>query len=304
MALKPSLTKLLGFQWNNGNISKTGTQNGSVYYVDYSVTSSGDGKTIETAFKTLAEALSAVTTGKGDTIYIAPGFYLVDETQTINKSDVNIIGTGNGAEATVIFGSGSSSSPTESDYHLFTITGGNVVIKNLALFTHKNTKASIYMNGLGGGYNAGGCIIDNCIFVPQVVDGQAYGIYAEAGAMNTVKNCKFYATKTAGIYIKDATNNPIRWNIENNYFYGCGDAGIIIDAPIYETTIKDNTFQTGSSSGYNMSDDIVFTSNVTAGDVSVLGNYASTTTLTDFIADSSSGTFTYSKMNNKYTEDS
>lgn len=63
MALKPS--------WSKGNISKTGTQNGSVYYVDYSVTSSGDGKTFETAFKTIAEALSAVTTGKGDTIYIA-----------------------------------------------------------------------------------------------------------------------------------------------------------------------------------------------------------------------------------------
>ena len=179
------------------------------------------------------------------------------------------------------------------------------MLKNLGLFTYKNTKAAVFINGEGGGYNGGGCIIDNCLFSPQAADGQAYGVYAEAGAMNQIINCKFYATKTAGIYIKGSTsNNPARWVIKDNIFYGCGDAGIKFDSAVYEVTITGNIFQTGSQSGYNMTDDIVFTSNVTAGDVNVLGNYSSTTTLTDFVADSSGGTFSYVSFNNFYTADS
>lgn len=281
-------------------------QRGEVFYVSSSGSdTTGDGKSWSSAVKTINKAVELCTSGRGDLIYVAPGFYMVDETQTIDKSDIKIYGCSNGDESVQFFGSGSTSSATASDYNLITITGGNIELKNLGLFTYKNTKSAIYINGEGGGYNGGGCVIDGCLFSPQVADGQAYGIMSEAGAMNTVKNCKFYATKTAGIYIKGSTsNNPTRWVIKDNLFYGCGDAGIKLDSAVYEMTIKDNVFQTGSQTGYNMADDIVLTSSVNAGDVNILGNYSSTTTFGDFVADSSTGTMTTTVLNNFYTADS
>jgi len=277
-----------------------------VRFVDNSVTASGDGQSWETAYKYLQDAITDVGTnydGKGAVIYVAPGLYKEATPINITTDDIRIIAIGN-PEDTVIFGVTTQGTLGAADDHLFNITGGNIYMYGLALFTYKNNKAAVYLNGEGGGYTAGFCKFENCIFTPQAADGQAYGIYAKGGAGNEVIGCKFYATKTAGIYIESSTNNnPTRWTIAGNQFMGCGDAGIKVAAlALHESVIDRNIFNAGSESSYNQTDDIVFTAACDAGSVTICDNYASTTTLGDFVADA--GDITPLVFNNHYTADS
>lgn len=277
----------------------------NVYYVDNTNgLSTNDGKSKNKPFKYVEDAITAVNaneSGKGAIVYVAPGFYLENDNLTLSASDVRIIGTGL-PEDTVLFFTGTQGSVVASTDHGITITGGNNYLYGLGLFTYKNDKAALYLNGDDGGYNGGFNRIENCLFSPQAADGQEYGIYMKGGAGNQIINNRFYATKTAGIYVYSGTHNTSRTEIIGNKFFGCGDAGIKIDAATHEMIIDRNIFQTGSESGYNMTDDIVITAGASAGSIHVIDNYASTTTFGDFVADVGSATVRI--FNNHYTADS
>lgn len=277
-----------------------------VRFVDNSAASGGDGTSWDSAYKYVQDAITEINTsysGKGAIIYVAPGLYAEATPINITASDVRIIAIG-APEDTVIFGVTTQGTVAASDDHLFNITGGNIQMYGLALFTYKNDKAAVYLNGEGGGYAGGFCRFVNCIFSPQAVDGQGYGIYMSAGAGNEVIGCKFYGTKTAGIYIaSSASNNPTRLTIANNQFIGCGDAGIKVAASaLHEAVIDRNIFNAGSESNYNQTDDIVFTADCDAGSCTICDNYASTTTFGDFVADA--GDIAPLVFNNHYTADS
>lgn len=278
-----------------------------IYYVDNSITTSGDGLSKNGPFKYLQEAITAINadySGYGCIVYVAPGLYAEATPISITANDVKIIGTGL-PEDTVIFGVTTQGTVAAADDHLFNVTGGNVLFQNLALFTYKNNKASIYFDGSGGGYGGGFCVVRNCVFSPQAADGQGYGIYNAGGASLIVEDCQFYATKTAGIWIAarpDASGYATRGIIRNNHFVGCGDAGIKVDSVVHELIIDRNIFQAGSEGSWNQTDDIVLTANMTAGSINITDNYASVAALGDFLADASAGG-TVIVFDNHYTAD-
>lgn len=285
------------------------TQKGAkVYYVDNTNgSSSNNGLSKDSPMKYVQDAITKVNandSGKGSIIFVAPGLYAEATPVSITASDVKIIGTGL-PEDTVIFGVTTQGTVAASDDHLFSITGGNIGFYNLALFTYLNTKAAIYADGESGGYAGGFCEVRNCIFSPQAVDGQKYGIYLAGAPGWIIENNQFLGTATAGIYIDDSSGNThycTRTVIRGNHFIGCGDAGIKVDQVVHELIIDRNIFQAGSESGYNQTDDIVLTANMTAGSIHVTDNYASTTTFTDFVADSKVGG-TVRIFDNHYTQD-
>lgn len=70
---------------------------GKVFYVDSGAGTSGNGRSPQGAFLTLAEAISACTADNGDTIYLAPGHAEATTAEiTVNKAGISIIGVGNG----------------------------------------------------------------------------------------------------------------------------------------------------------------------------------------------------------------
>lgn len=277
----------------------------NIYYVDNTNGSlTFDGKTKARPFKYLEQAIDAVNAnddGKGATIYVAPGLYLENDAQTLSANDVRIIAMGL-PEDTVIFFSGTQGSVVAATDDGLTITGGNNLLYGLGLYTHVATKSAVVLDGDGGGYNGGFNRIENCLFSPQAVDGQKYGIYMKGGAGNQIINNRFYATATAGIYVYSGTHNSTRTEILGNKFFGCGDAGILVNAATHQMVIDRNIFQTGSESGYNMTDDISITSGMTGGSIHIVDNYASVTTFTDFVADAKTGG-TVRIFNNHYTQD-
>ena len=231
-------------------------------------------------------AIDACDTGNGDAIYVAPGFYWVTSTIALDKNDITIF-TQPSPEGTMLFGTGTYGSVAAATFDLITITGNNNVIDGLGLYTHLNTAAAIKFDDAGGAATAGFNEIKNCYFSPQAADGQAYGIEFAGGSVNYIHDCVFEATATAGILLTGSVGNPARTRIINNWFVGT-NTGISITSANYQTLIKDNTFTSGSQSGYNMTNAITISAGMNAGDVSVYQNNFEQSAAND-ISDSKAG---------------
>ncbi len=245
------------------------------------------------------DAIGQCVTGRGDRIVVMPGFYQLAATIALDKNDIRIEAVGT-PEDTMLFGSGSVSSVTASDYDLFTVTGNNNTIDGLGLFTYKNTKAAIKLDDAGGAATAGFNVIKNCYFSPQAADGQAYGVQFAGGSVNWIVNNVFEATKTAGILLTGSVGNPARTLIRGNEFIGTGDQGIHITSANYQTRIIGNYFTPGSQSGYNMTKGIIISAGMNAGDVMYADNIFNLAAA-DVITDGGSGTVNdKAKLGNYY----
>lgn len=88
----------------------------------------------------LAAALALTTSGRGDTIYVAPGSYTVTSVLTIANNDVRIIGMGATAQGVQITGVGAD---------IFTLTGDYGEIANVTL-NAASAQNAINMTGADG----------------------------------------------------------------------------------------------------------------------------------------------------------
>lgn len=108
---------------------------GNVFYVSTSGSDSNTGKSWSTAFRTLIYAISQVTSGNGDVIYMAPGDY--DETANgssgviVDVDELIIQGVGDGVHIL--------NSNTDNNGGVFYVTGNHVRIGHLCIIKGETT---------------------------------------------------------------------------------------------------------------------------------------------------------------------
>lgn len=237
-----------------------------IRYLDGTNTTDGDGLSWETAFNNWATAITAMNNlsilnpGKHFMLKVAPDFYTITENLVLTANNCYIMGVG-APEDTVLFGSGLTGD-------LFTQQGSYNIYRGLTFYNHKNTKAALTFDDVGGGgANGGFSIVENCQFSPQAVDGQNYGIYIKGANFLEIRNCRFQATKQAGIYFVAGVGNPVRTRIQDCLFIGCNN-GVEIAAPAYNIVLNRNIYVDGSeAAGENYNKSVLTTAAHTAGSV-------------------------------------
>lgn len=184
-----------------GNTFPTGP--GNTWYVNSAVNASGTGKTWDLAFKTIAEALTAAGTG-GDTIYIAPGDYVIAAALEVTKDNLRIIGPNKSANdyAALIY--------TSAADNLMEIDAHNVSIIGLGFSAAGGNGHGIAIAGTSASYK---CYIAHCRF-----DGwgnTGYGVKCDDTNDQpdlVVEDCLFRSWATGGIY-SNTTRGVYRRNM-------------------------------------------------------------------------------------------
>ena len=179
----------------------------TTYYVDGSVTTSGDGLTLGTAVKTVAEGIALATTA-GDVVEIAAGTYSVSA-MTLSREITLRGATGNPADVTL---DGNKASP------LITFSSSKAKVESLRLYRGgaPNGKSAIYMSSGG--------LVTNCIVQSASITGNtappAVGIYINGGGRVSgciVRDCTSgltAAVNAVGVRIVNGT-------LENSLVMGC-----------------------------------------------------------------------------------
>lgn len=180
------------------------TTEATTYYVDASISSSGNGLAWNAAFKTITEAVTAADTA-GDTIYVAAGDYDEGATVAITTSGVRMIGPGPDTQnKAMIYGNAGA-------YDLMTINANEVIIDGIAFSDATDTYDGIVVGGSSTSYKV---TIRNCRL--DGWDGE-YGI--QAGAVNDcpdilIENNLFRSWNTAAVQV-----NCTRSCVRNNIFH-------------------------------------------------------------------------------------
>jgi hypothetical protein len=242
----------------NENFSALDTSPNQNYFVDtIDGDLGGDGLSWDTAFKTMAQALSAVgTLGKifvvGDIREHAVGSNL--------KFDVSIIGCGSlhhadspseGADVGACIWR-APASPTALT-PLLELRGRGWKFINI-MFDAPTDAAAVLLkrNALEGTaeYDASHASFIGCRFV----DGK-YGIEDSGGCYNvTIESCQFKGFTTAAIAnTSTAVANPLNWHIQNCEFPSDNGAAfgnvVHIESPFSQAVIKNNVFGKVVSTG-------------------------------------------------------
>lgn len=177
-----------------GNEMPIMPMNGDVFYVDKTITASGDGKSWKFAFKTATEGLAAL--GDYDTLIIGPGNYDEAAKMTLTGvKGVKILGHGTGFQWNE--GSTCIRDVTSSD-DLLDITGCQGI--EIAGISFINTAAKDAINFTGLNYSTH---IHDCCFVGDVGAGEVQDYGVNTGSSNGpdtyIHDCLFFHQDVAGI---------------------------------------------------------------------------------------------------------
>jgi len=268
----------------------------SVDATDYFVKTDGndtnDGLSWETAKLTIASVadITSTVTISGDNVYVAGGTYTIAAVIK-PKSGVNVYGGYNSTTGvrdlinneTSINGNGnriiqvSSSSPAFTAATLwdgFTITGGNktsegggvsVSHSTANFFTLSNCKITGNTGSKGGGINAAGCKISNCIIENNIGTISGGGLYAYDGSGTIIENCIIRNNKVTaagdanagggGVIVGGTTvmNNCLIYN--NESLTVAGGLDVQKQGKVYNSTVVNNKAPNsgGVRVGYNAS---------------------------------------------------
>jgi len=205
------------------NLSRGGVNpgKGKHYWYNPNATVSGNGASPSNAFQTLAEAIAACESNRGDTIHMLPGSENVTSAVAWNKAGITLIACDYGGgwpDAAERFGIYAAASYTDGP--VIEVTSGPFAIIGVEIWGRNATGGSLELDGEGGGFRAGFGLIEGCRF-PQWGTA-AYGIEAGAGAHNVIRHCAFDGAFDAGVQFgSTVSNNPDRNTVENNYFRDC-----------------------------------------------------------------------------------
>lgn len=236
-----------------------------VLHLDGNINAGGNGESWDTAFKTVAAAIDRINTIAIEdkdaqvTLKVAPDFYVITSEIEIRKSRLYIVGVG-APEDTVFFGSGLTD-------NMITQLGSYNIYSGITFYNHNEDKAAlVFDDQLGGGAYGGFTIVENCQFSPQAVDGMAAGIGIKGANFLLIRDCRFQATKVAGIIWQTGeVGNSSRVQIENCKFIGCA-TGLSIGAPAYNVLSVNNIFVDGNeAAGENYTYSIAAGAGFTAG---------------------------------------
>ena len=192
-----------------GKMRRSGIQEGDLamlagvgnrWFVDASVSATGDGKTWETAFLTILEAINSVSAN--DVIYIAPGSYTQTAALSITTNGIRLIGSGGKqSEATLITGA----------VDLLDIDASNVEVAGIAFEATTNTMDCINLADTTAAKNVH---IHDCMFIGGGSGKGEYGIWQDATQDSEnliVEDCYFEGFDTTALQV-NATNALIRRN--------------------------------------------------------------------------------------------
>ncbi len=282
--------------WVNDQLISAINTAGAVYYVDRNVnnaSASGDGKSWDSAYLTLAEAIAqvnadytaagSISRGRNRVIVVGEGWY-AEVPVILTASDVTIIGVAPGHhDSTVIYGvpvagtfSGVAGGPT------ITVTGSNNTIMNMGFFTSDPLYGGI-RNGAnasdGDAANPGasaptGNAFINCGFIRDVADGELCGIDDLGGDGTLIDGC-FFSTSCLTHGIRSRTNgvtNPVNLVVKNCRFVGT-PTGIEIQAG-HNAFIDSNSFFDDTSDRPDVVDTPIV---ITATSAMCVNNYGMTT---------------------------
>ena len=173
-----------------------------IWYVDSNQSASGDGRSWDKPFITIAEALTAA--GDGDVIYIAPGDYPIAAALAVANNNLTIIGPNRSCNdyKALIYSSGA--------VNLMTINANNVTVVGLGFSAAGGNGHGIAISGTSVSYK---CYIANCRFDGYNKTG--YGIKTDDTKDSpdiTFEHCLFRSWATGGIYA-NATRGVYRYNM-------------------------------------------------------------------------------------------
>jgi hypothetical protein len=190
---------------------------GTTWWAVSTVSASGDGTSEATAFKTIAEAVTAASAG--DTILILGSF---SEAVTCAKAGVRFIGMGTGPGQAVW------TAPTVAGSWCLKLTAGYCEVTNIRFrpvaYTTSGVPSGIHLAGAPYTY------IHDCRFQGQQDSYKAIYSPSATGAVSsdnvTIDDCEFLylntATHGAGIWCVEADNATYAaWRIRRNKFFGC-----------------------------------------------------------------------------------
>jgi len=247
------------------------------YYVSPDGNDKRDGRSLASSLKTPERAIEIInnlpSVITSVALYIAPGAYFV-KTPLLSTKDFFLLSGIVGSPGMVNFiGSGDTGSLSPATDNMLKIEGRRNTVRGITFFVNSpNYTPLSFADRAGGGGYGGLNLTENCYFYFLVATSQMkYGIVMIGSKRNTVRNCVFSASNTAGIYIVKNVEDPTDIVIENNQFIGTG-RGVLINGLNYNTIIKNNLFSSGSKAGEVMVNGIEITALMTAGKVIVVNN--------------------------------
>lgn len=192
-------------------------------------------------YTTLASAVAAVVSGRGDVIQVMPGSYTISTVVSSSASNWSLVGVGTPCAATFT-GSGAS---------ILTLTGDSVEVSNIG-FAIATTKKAITLTG------ADDCVIRDCVFTSAVGGTASHFIHMLTTACNynIIKNNRFITNldvSGAGVtQTSHITGLGIGNVIEGNVFVAgrltTANAGAVTSGIVFAAaadagnTVRKNTF--------------------------------------------------------------
>ena len=250
-------------------------------FVDGDVTSgTGDGKSVNTAWTTITEALSDAN--DWDVIIIAPGDYDEGAVLAVTQEGLTIVGSGDANRHRSMLYSSSAS------HHLMTINAHNVNIFNMGFTQTKDTYSGIMCSTTGSYFKIR---ISNCRF-----DGYGAGEYGIHSGTTydspdlTIDNNVFRSWQTAAIY-----SYATRFVIENNKIDNVA-AKIGIHLPATGSNRGGGFCVNNYILGHNSTDTGISVGAVNAGMLFISGNWCvghGTANITQFANGEHSGVENY-----------
>ena len=276
-----------------------------VYVVDRNIGASGDGKSWDTAFKTITEAVEQVNSdytgtvapcgGRNRTIVIGEGWYS-ETTMTLTASDCIIMGVGSGNMGrTVLYGSLTAGGWDDGNLGpSLAITGWNNTIANMDFVNRAATVSGVYAGGhailehpciLEGTYAtaAGYNRYVGLGFMRDQLDCASYGILSYSQDHTLVEDCIFNGAslRDGGIAMfKGTSTNHSADIVRNNYFFGCPVG--LFQSGGHNLMLHDNVFTNQGAVTITMTNAI----NVEGHSGHAFNNYALDINLTSFDAGS------------------
>ena len=243
-----------------------------IWYLDASITASGDGTSPGTAFKTFTEAIAACSTSTDDWILVFD-YSGGGGTITINKPFVHIIGT-----ACYGMPYPRIKPATAIDGISITDAGDRVEIANMVIGAGSAAKAAIVFAGDGGSY---GCYIHDCVIGRDADAPALLGISIPVGTAAPyllVENNRFYGSDGTGIAATGSAikiaGNATRCQIMNNHISDVGRTAtpaIWLSGGVTEPRIEGNRIKTDTDTGNGSA----ITLSGTVDDGWIAGNWAS-----------------------------
>ncbi len=214
---------------------------GNVWYVSRNVVASGDGKSWETAFLTVGEAIAQVNAdyivavypgrGRNTIIYVGEGWY-GEVPLLLTANDVTIIGLAPGGhDPVVLYGSATAGGfDAGAGGPALTIRGANCTIQNMGFFTSDPLYPSVRIGGnasdagLNGGVASSptGSVFKDCAWVRDVDNGSLGGLDVVCAEGPDILNCRFSTScKDYGIQIRtNGVINPVGVRMVDCRFVG------------------------------------------------------------------------------------